>query len=394
MAQNAQGGTCRVTICFFSAQYLPTAGGVERYTYNLAKRAAADGHRALVVTSALPGLPARETGPEGIEIFRLPVWALMKGRFPVVRKNREFRALEAALFAESIDFAVVNNLFYSLSLHALRQAGRRGVPRLLVNHGAQYLMTGFAPLVWAGKCYEKLAARLARRRCGRFYAVSGEGARWLKTAFGIEADGLLYNAVDPDELAALAGAGEPDWRARLGMPPGAPLVAFAGRMIPEKGALELAQAMRAVRASIPGARCVMAGDGPLREAVSAGDFPGVSAAGPCAYPDTLALIRQADVLALPTRSEGFAGAVLEAAALGTPIVTTATGGSPELMPDPSYGKIIPDRRPETIAAALLEALGDPAWAARAAKKTRARLEARFTWDKTYEALLGAVQGEV
>ena len=47
-----------MTICYFSAQYLPTVGGVERYTFNLAKRAVAAGHRALVVTSALPGLPA------------------------------------------------------------------------------------------------------------------------------------------------------------------------------------------------------------------------------------------------------------------------------------------------------------------------------------------------
>lgn len=394
MARCAREGTAGLTICFFSAQYLPTAGGVERYTYNLAKRAAADGHRALVVTSALPGLPARETSGEGIEIFRLPVWPLMGGRFPFVRKNRAFRALEAALFSEKIDFVVANNLFYSLSLHALRQADRRGIPRLLVNHGTQYLMTGLAPLVWAGKCYEKLTARLARRHCGRFYAVSGEGARWLKTAFGIEADGLLYNAVDPDELAALADAGEPDWRARLGMPADAPLVAFVGRMIPEKGVLELAEAMRAVRARWPEARCVLAGEGPLRRTVEAEHDPGVTAVGPCGYADTLALIRQAALFVLPTRSEGFAGTVLEAAALGTPIVTTATGGSPELMPDPSYGKIIPDRRPETVAAAISEALGDPAWRETACDKTRARLCARFTWDKTYEALLGAVQGEL
>ena len=50
-----------MTICFFSAQYLPTVGGVERYTFNLARRVVAAGHTALVVTSALPGLPEEET---------------------------------------------------------------------------------------------------------------------------------------------------------------------------------------------------------------------------------------------------------------------------------------------------------------------------------------------
>lgn len=74
-----------MTILFFSAQYLPTVGGVERYTWNLALRTVRAGHRAVVVTSALPGLPDRETDLDGIEIIRLPVWPVMKGRFPVVR---------------------------------------------------------------------------------------------------------------------------------------------------------------------------------------------------------------------------------------------------------------------------------------------------------------------
>ena len=49
-----------MTICYFSAQYLPTVGGVERYTWNLARRTVAAGHRAIVVTSALPNLPEHE----------------------------------------------------------------------------------------------------------------------------------------------------------------------------------------------------------------------------------------------------------------------------------------------------------------------------------------------
>ena len=71
-----------MTILFFSAQYLPTVGGVERYTWNLALRAAKEGYRAVVVTSALPGLPARESDENHIEVRRLPVWPVMKGWFP------------------------------------------------------------------------------------------------------------------------------------------------------------------------------------------------------------------------------------------------------------------------------------------------------------------------
>lgn len=52
-----------MVICFFSTQYLPTPGGVERYTWNLARRCVAAGHRALVVTASLPGLPRGSVMP-------------------------------------------------------------------------------------------------------------------------------------------------------------------------------------------------------------------------------------------------------------------------------------------------------------------------------------------
>lgn len=74
-----------MTICYFSAQYLPTVGGVERYTWNLARCTVAAGHRAIVVTSALPNLPEHEIDGDGIEIYRLPVCPVMNGRFPVIK---------------------------------------------------------------------------------------------------------------------------------------------------------------------------------------------------------------------------------------------------------------------------------------------------------------------
>ena len=52
----------------FSAQYLPTVGGVERYTNSLAKKLIAKGHKVSVVTSSLPGQPDVETDSDGIKI--------------------------------------------------------------------------------------------------------------------------------------------------------------------------------------------------------------------------------------------------------------------------------------------------------------------------------------
>ncbi|MDD3430182.1 MAG: glycosyltransferase, partial [Oscillospiraceae bacterium] len=68
------------TYCFFSAQYLPTVGGVERYTYNLAKLLCSRGNKAIVVTSQLSHMPSYEVDENGIIIYRLPCFSLFNGR--------------------------------------------------------------------------------------------------------------------------------------------------------------------------------------------------------------------------------------------------------------------------------------------------------------------------
>ena len=61
-------------ICIFSAQYLPHMGGVERYTYYLAKEMTARGHKVVVVTSQCDGeeMHVKPEINEGIEVFILP----------------------------------------------------------------------------------------------------------------------------------------------------------------------------------------------------------------------------------------------------------------------------------------------------------------------------------
>ncbi len=370
---------------FISAQYLPTAGGVERYTWNLARRLAAQGHRVTVVTSALPGLCAHEADADGIEIYRLPSFPVMQGRFPVIRENAQFRALAAQLWADRFDFCVINTYFYPLCLYAARQTKRRGIPAVCVNHGSAWLMTGNPVLAWAGRVYERFAARYLQKNCGRFYGVSQAACAWLAT-FDISADGILTNAVDPAEVRQTAAQGEPNWRARLGLAADAPLIAFVGRMIPEKGVGALADALPEIRRAVPGAALVLAGGGPLLEEIRGRGAAGLFAVGELAYADSLALLAQADAFCLPTRSEGFACTVLEAAALGCPILTTATGGSPQLLIDESYGLLLPDRTPAAAAAACIRALRDPAWRRIAAENAEKRLEENYTWARAVAAL--------
>ncbi|MDD5863195.1 MAG: glycosyltransferase family 4 protein [Firmicutes bacterium] len=378
--KNDAGGTAVLgkTFLFFSAQYLPTMGGVERYTCQLAKRLIHDGHRVIVATSALKALPAWEIDADGIEIYRFPSFPLMHGRFPVLHPGRAFRRLARQLWSQEIDDCVINTYFYPLSIYAACQARKRSLPRLVINHGSAWLMTGSKPLVLAGALYERCAAWFCHRSCPDFYGVSEASVQWL-TTFSITARGVITNAIDPEETRRSADAGK-NWRECLHLPASAPVIAFVGRMIPEKGVDSLLAAMPRIRQAFPDCHLLMAGAGPLYDRYRLHTPDGVVLLGGQPYPDVLSLLRQADLFCLPTRSEGFACTVLEAAAVGCPILTTATGGSPQLLPDESYGIILKDMTPDTVADACIRALSDPGWRQTAGEKARRRLQECYTWD--------------
>lgn len=370
-----------MVICFFSTQYLPTPGGVERYTWNLARRCVAAGHRALVVTASLPGLPARERDDDGIEIYRLPSWPVMGGRFPVLKPFAD----ADDLWAQGIDFAVIQTRMYTQSVWAARQCKRRGIPALVIDHSTGYMLHG--GLAGAlGKAYEHAACG-SIRRCGfPFYGVSGDVCRWLKT-FGIQAAGRLPNAVDPAELERLAHADNAvDWRRRLNVPADGRLVAFVGRLIPEKGALRLAQAVQ----GIPGCTLAVAGTGP-EEAALAALGGGIHALGALPHEQIVQLLTQSDAYCLPTEyAEGFPTTLLEAAACRCPIVTTRTAGTDELLPGDDYAVFLANAAPETIRAGLETLLADPAAARTRAENARQNLCSHFTWQAVFATMMEAV----
>ena len=368
-----------MTICFFSTQYLPTPGGVERYTWNLALRTVRDGGRAIVVTSALPGLPDHEIDADGIEIYRLPVFAAMGGRFPVLRPGPGFRALCRRLFANPIDFAVIQTRMYVESVWAAQELRRRHIPALVIDHSTGYMPMGGGLPGLAGRVYEQLACRLIAATGAPFYGVSSAVVRWL-AAFGVKAAGTLPNAVDPAALAAENAADPFDWREALGLAPGAGLVAFIGRLIPEKGAVALAEAV----ATLPGVTLAAAGAGPEEEALRAA---GAKVLGALPHHRVVQLLTQADVYCLPTRyAEGFPTTLLEAAACGCPILCTPTAGTEELLPGPRYGTLLTDTSPAALREALRPLLEDPAAARARAAAARARVEAHFTWDAVFATI--------
>ena len=373
-----------MTYCFITAQYLPVSGGVERYTHNLAGELTARGAHAVVVTSSRPGLPARETDAVGIEIVRVPGLLALGGRFPVVRAGPAFYRTLDEVLARS-DRVVIQTRFYPLSFFAALRCHRLHKHFILIEHGAGHLNLGRPFWNRCGEWYEHAVTAVLRNRVPAFYAVSRAGCGWLRH-FRIDAKGVLYNFIDPVQIAGETDGVDPaSVRRRWDLPSENPVVLFTGRLVEEKGVLSLAKAVQLLPDGPRAPVAAFAGTGPLEGPLRAAGGR-VRVLGNLPQKEIFPLLKASDVFCLPSRSEGMPTAVLEAAACGCYVVTTSCGGSRELISGPEYGTILPDGSPQSIAQALRDVLADPDRRRAAAEAARKKADRDFTVFATCDAL--------
>ena len=368
----------------FSAQYLPTVGGIERYTNSLARKLIEKGHTVTVLTSSLQGLPQHETAADGIEIYRIPVKWIMDQRFSIPIPNGQFAAIAKELAAKKFDFAIIQTRFYLNSVWASRFCKKHGIKAMVVEHGTAHLIRdGIVGMI--GSFYEHVAAKYVNHNCKNFYGVSIACCQWLEH-FGIKAKGCLYNAIDPDTIFENADKGDAPLKEKINFENKTTIV-FAGRFIKEKGVVNLANAFKVINKEFPDAQLVMAGDGALWQQVKDMNVENLHLTGNLSYQESLALLKNSQIFCLPTFSEGFSTSVLEAAALKAMIITTATGGSPQLVKDSDHGTIIPSMESDDIVVALRDALKNPQHIQLCTENAYTNLMAHFTWEQVAEDLL-------
>ena len=212
-----------------------------------------------------------------------------------------------------------------------------------------------------------LDKRIARR-FDRAIVVSGRIHEDMRTSGASGSNlRLLHNAIVLDRYRKTGRTGE---LARIvGRPVPAPIVVSIGRLSPEKGHADLLEALAIVRDRGQRLSVVLAGDGPARQRLeqmihTLGLSDSVFLPGYVDPPQNI--LEEADLMVLPSHTEGLPNAALEALAMQVPVLATAVGGTPEVIVDGESGRLVPPRAPAQLAEALLEFLANrPAWAAMA-----------------------------
>lgn len=156
-----------------------------------------------------------------------------------------------------------------------------------------------------------------------------------------------------------------------------PTLVSAGRLVPNKGFLELIRVFASLRSQYTRAQLVIIGDGPQREELLAAAralevADSVRLLGQLSKDALGAAIKAADVFVLNTAHEGLSHQLIEVMDLGVPIVTTSVGGNPELITNGIQGYLVPFNDQERLAEAIGRVLDHPESRERMTQSARAR----------------------
>ena len=222
---------------------------------------------------------------------------------------------------------------------------------------------------------EELATKL---RCARFaVTVSEYNRRHLERLAGESRVVRIYNGLDLDRFSRNGGAREDP-----------PLVLAVGRLVEKKGFADLVRACGLLRRDGVRFRCRIVGkgelEGELRSLVQKlGLEDIVELGGPAGREELLALYPRASALVAPClvgsdgNRDGLPTVLAEAMALGVPVVSTDVTGIPELVEDGRTGLLVPQHRPEALAASIQRILDDRAGAEQFVRAARKRVEREF-----------------
>jgi glycosyltransferase involved in cell wall biosynthesis len=347
--------------------------------------------KSLRALAAQPGIELTVVAPIGLPPFPLSLhpryrklralprtehWSgltVHRPRFPLIpRIGARFnpamvaRAVLSAVPSQTFD-VIDAQFFYPDGPAAMRVAAALGLPFSVKARGADISHFGHDPatapqlIEAADKAAGLLAVSDAMRR--DMAAIGIDPAKVAVHYTGI--DGARFSPGDRNEARTALGMND------------APAILTVGALITRKGQALVIEALPA----LPDVHYWLAGAGEEEGRYRAlaqrlGVEARVHFMGPVANADLPMLYRAADVVVMPSVSEGLANAWVEALACGTPIVISDAGGAAELVTSPVAGRIAA-RAPEAIAAAVQAILANPP----AASAVAASLAGRFDWDR-------------
>ena len=357
-------------ILMISDVYFPRVNGVSTSIQTFRRELGALGHEVDLVAPAYPARYAEDS-----HTLRVPSRFIPLDPEDRMMKPREVRALLPQLRKKQYDLIHIQTPFVAHYL-GIEIAEALGVPRMETYHTffEEYLFH-YVP-VMPKSVLRGLSRRFSRTQCNRMDAliVPSSAMRDKLAEYGVRAPMHVIPTGIP--MAEFSAGNGDVFRARHGIEAKRPMLLYVGRVAYEKNIDFLLRALERALAQIPDLLLTIAGEGPalasLRKLAAKRNLQNHTLF--VGYLDRrgalLDCYRAADAFVFASRTETQGLVVLEAMALGVPVISTAVMGTRDIV-GPRRGALVPEDNEADFARNVVNLLNDPALRARLGAEGRA-----------------------
>lgn len=323
----------------------------------------------------------------GISVIELHGDALQSQKIESARLSKILNQLPAALYGVDDYVRVFGRQFPEIVHLWLDEVNVKG--------GLAAVMTGVPRIILSGRSLPPI-------NFGFYQPYMREGYRWLLRQPGVTLINnsvagarayerwlglpkgsipVVHNGFDfDDDLLKRSRLRRAAYRERHGIPATVPVMGTVIRLSEEKRPLLWAEIAALVAQAMPETHFLVVGGGPLRKELEVRarqpDLAGrIHIVG--LEKKTLEAMAAMDMFLLTSRIEGLSNVLIEAQALGVPVVTTRVGGAPETLQHKTTGWVLTSDEPDRAAAEIVRLLKDEAWLRTAGKAGSEFVKSRF-----------------
>ncbi|HWA13433.1 MAG TPA: glycosyltransferase [Burkholderiales bacterium] len=357
-------------VLMISDVYFPRVNGVSTSIQTFRRELASLGHQVDLIAPAYPAGQEDDPGIHRVASRRVPFDPEDRMMYA-----RDLRAMLPRLRREAYDLVHIQTPFVA-HYAGIEIAGALGIPRVESYHTffEEYLFH-YVPLL-PRDVLRGLSRRFSRTQCNRMDAlvVPSIAMRDKLGEYGVTAPIHVIPTGIP--VNRFSGGDRARFRLKHGIPQDRPVLLFVGRVAHEKNIEFLFHAVKLALAEHPGLLFVIAGEGPALDSLKR--LGGKLGLGPnllfVGYldraTDLMDCYRAADAFIFASRTETQGLVLLEAMALGVPVISTAVMGTRDVV-GPKRGALVPEDDVADFAASIRTLIGDPALRARLAQEGRA-----------------------
>jgi len=327
--------------------YPDSVGGAEIQLFNLVCRLSERGHSVYVITSVNNVLNKSFNSKIPFAKFRLKLWPKP---FSILSYTLKSLILSRKL-RKQIDIIHVHSASYHVMIAGFLFSLFNHKPYIVACRGSDIRIS-------SRKFLHRVFQLPFLRNAKTLVTVSNEIAELLTNKYGICGHRILVieNAYDDRVMQEITNIKVKTENLR------SKRIICVANMRPEKDHMTLLKGFKEVVKSIDDAQLLLVGDGPLRKQLeefrAKHNLRNVRFLGRVPFNEVLENVAKSDIFILTSIEEAMPNAVIEALALGKPVIATRVGGIPEIVKDGFNGLLIPPKSPKHVARALRTLLTD------------------------------------